>query len=100
MPIYEYECSECHNIFEITQSMSDAPLTICSTCSGPLKKLISRSAFHLKGGGWYADGYGQSKKNGDSPAEKTTPCSAAKSDNKSAPSCPKAEGGSCPAAAN
>lgn len=57
MPIYEYECKECNKVIEICQSMSDAPLTICPECSGSVKKIISQSAFHLKGGGWYADGY-------------------------------------------
>ena len=46
MAVYEYEhidtpCS-LGRIFEITQSMSDAPLTRCPECSGPVKKLISR----------------------------------------------------------
>jgi len=26
-------------------------------CGGKTKKLISKSEFHLKGGGWAADGY-------------------------------------------
>lgn len=57
MPIYEYECGSCHNVIEVTQSISEEPLTSCPDCSGTLKKIISMSAFHLKGGGWYADGY-------------------------------------------
>lgn len=57
MPIYEYECTECGNIEEVVQKMSDAPLTRCKKCSGTLRKLISHSSFHLKGGGWYADAY-------------------------------------------
>lgn len=57
MPIYEYECGSCHNVIEVTQSISEEPLTTCPDCSGTLKKIISMSAFHLKGGGWYADGY-------------------------------------------
>ena len=57
MPIYEYECSRCNKVIEAWQSFSDSPLTECPDCAGPLKKLISMSSFHLKGGGWYADGY-------------------------------------------
>ena len=38
--------------------VNDKPLKKCTECSGPLEKLISRSAFQLKGGGWYNEGYG------------------------------------------
>jgi len=57
MPIYEYECAACGRIEEAIQRFSDRPLTKCSHCSGKLHRLISQSAFHLKGSGWYADGY-------------------------------------------
>jgi putative FmdB family regulatory protein len=57
MPIYEYECTKCGKVHETWQQMSDKPLKKCSECSGKLQKLISRSAFHLKGSGWYATDY-------------------------------------------
>lgn len=57
MPIYEYECTECGDVEEAVQKMTDPPLTRCKKCSGELHKLISHSAFHLKGGGWYSDAY-------------------------------------------
>ena len=62
MPIYEYQCESCKDVIEAWQSLSDKPMTICPNCSGTLKKLISMSSFQLKGGGWYADGYGASSK--------------------------------------
>ena len=68
MPIYEYECSECGQIEEAVQKISDAPLTECVHCSGTLHKIISQSAFHLKGGGWYADLYSSKP---DKPAAKS-----------------------------
>ena len=57
MPIYEYECEKCGKVFEAWQQMSDKPLKKCEFCSGKVHKLISRSAFHLKGSGWYATDY-------------------------------------------
>ena len=75
MPIYEYECSDCGQIEEAVQKISDAPLTDCPHCSGRLHKIISQSAFHLKGGGWYADLYSSSKPDGGKPEK-----AAAKSD--------------------
>lgn len=59
MPIYEYECSDCGITMEAVQKISDDPLSECEKCGGKLKKLISQSSFHLKGGGWYADTYGK-----------------------------------------
>ncbi|VAW91650.1 Type I antifreeze protein [hydrothermal vent metagenome] len=54
MPIYEYECGVCGHTFEAFQKMVDAPLKECPECKkAALKKLISASAFRLKGDGWY-----------------------------------------------
>lgn len=54
MPIYEYECRDCGHRFEALQKISDAPLTDCPACSrASIRKLVSASAFRLKGGGWY-----------------------------------------------
>jgi putative FmdB family regulatory protein len=75
MPIYEYRCQDCSQEFERMQRFSDPPVDTCPQCSGPVQRLISRSAFHLKGGGWYATDYGR---NGSSKEEKS-----AKSDTES-----------------
>ena len=61
MPIYEYRCQKCGEQFEVIQKFSDRPLRRCRSCKGKLEKLISRSSFSLKGGGWYAEGYGGAK---------------------------------------
>ena len=54
MPIYEYQCGKCGHQLEAFQKFSDAPLTECPTChQDSLTKLISATAFHLKGTGWY-----------------------------------------------
>ena len=66
MPIYEYRCASCGHTLEVIQKVSDKPLKKCTECSGPLEKLISRSAFQLKGGGWYNEGYGGSGKSAGS----------------------------------
>ena len=70
MPIYEYECTSCHNTLEVIQRISEQPLCACPECSGSLKKLVSVSSFQLKGGGWYADGYSSSSPNETKPAIK------------------------------
>jgi putative FmdB family regulatory protein len=70
MPLYEYECTTCHKHTEKIQKFSDPEITICPHCGGPLERVISAPAISFKGGGWYADGYGNAKPaaSGDSKA--------------------------------
>lgn len=75
MPIYEYQCEQCGRLEEAIQKFSDKPLSRCKHCSGKLIKLISQSAFHLKGTGWYVTDYAgksqkETKHNTDSATEK------------------------------
>ncbi|WP_448384498.1 FmdB family zinc ribbon protein [Desulfosoma sp.] len=70
MPIYEYECTQCGQITEAMQRFSDAPLTECSHCRGPLRKMISMSTFHLKGSGWYVTDYSGRKQNDNTHSKK------------------------------
>lgn len=56
MPRYEYECDRC-GPFEVEQQMRDDPLTE-HDCGAPARRIISSTSFSLRGGGWYADGYG------------------------------------------
>lgn len=62
MPIYEYRCRDCGEEFEYQQRMSEDPKSVCESCRGTLERLISRTSFHLKGGGWYKDLYASPKK--------------------------------------
>jgi len=61
MPMYEYQCDGCNSDVEYIQKFSDPPMTKCEDCGGRLTKLLSAPSFHLTGGGWYADGYGDAK---------------------------------------
>jgi putative FmdB family regulatory protein len=61
VPIYEYKCKKCGKEFEVFQGMTDPPVKTCRYCQGPIKRLISRTTFHLKGSGWYVTDYGGKK---------------------------------------
>ena len=59
MPLYEYQCQECGETHEVVRRFSDPPYTTCSSCGGPLKKLISAPAIQFKGSGFYITDYGK-----------------------------------------
>ena len=60
MPIYEYRCERGHT-FEVTQRMTDDPLTSCSTCDAPVERVFHPVAVHFKGSGFYTTDYGKKK---------------------------------------
>ncbi len=58
MPIFEYECKKCGKVEEIlTVKMSDYSKPDCIDCKVPMRRIVSKSNFHLKGTGWFRDGY-------------------------------------------
>jgi len=57
MPLYEYECRQCRRTYERIQKFSDPPDANCEVCGGAVYRLLSASAFHFKGSGWYATDY-------------------------------------------
>jgi putative FmdB family regulatory protein len=114
MPTYEYVCSRCNHQFEIFQSMTDEPLTVCpkEKCGmrrwgkGRVKRAITAGAgLIFKGSGFYttdyrSEGYKEAAKKespppapstgGDGkPAAKTEAGSQTKSETKAAK--PKSE---------
>jgi len=82
MPIYEYRCTECEDEFETTQSISADPLNTCEKCNGKLERLISASAFHLKGTGWYKTDYATPKKDNGNEKKDGTEKGDGKTDTK------------------
>ncbi len=53
MPTYEYECQQCHQRVEAVQKFTDAPLSVCPHCEGPLRKVFSSIGIAFKGSGFY-----------------------------------------------
>jgi putative FmdB family regulatory protein len=99
MPVYEYACEKCGHEFEREQRITDAPVKTCPKCRAKkVRRLISRTAFVLKGGGWYSDLYASPKPEtpgGEKPAESAEAKPEAKGDAK--PDKPDSKGDSKPA---
>ncbi len=95
MPMYDYGCKACGHEFEREQRISENPVKKCPEC-GKLqaKRLISKTSFVLKGGGWYNDLYASgkpdskdTKDSGEAKSESSAESSSgSKSESKSASS--------------
>jgi putative FmdB family regulatory protein len=57
VPTYDYRCDQCARTFEVRQRISEAALTTCERCGGPIHRLLAPAPFILKGGGWYVTDY-------------------------------------------
>jgi putative FmdB family regulatory protein len=85
MPTYEYSCTSC-GTFDVEQRITEPALATCDKCGGPVERLISRSSFALRGGGWYADGYSSGGKTAQKEA-----CAARPGEGCGGGACKKAE---------
>lgn len=89
MPLYEYECSNCHHRFEKIESFSAPEKRECPKCGKVAKRLLAAPAIQFKGSGWYVTDYGR-KNSGPTPApasaEKTSGTTAEKGTTKKASS--------------
>lgn len=57
MPLYEYECPACGQVFEELRRAGDTTAAACPKCGEPASRIVSLSAFALKGSGFYATDY-------------------------------------------
>jgi len=63
MPIYEFECSACGDVFDRLQKLSDPDPSECPACGKPdVRRRVTAPAFRLAGSGWYETDF---KKDGD-----------------------------------
>ncbi len=78
MPTYEYECQNCRERHEAVQRFSDAPLTDCPRCGGPLRRVFSSVGIVFKGSGFYkTDSRPGGSPSGTTPSSAPTPSPAA-----------------------
>ncbi|MBZ5607915.1 MAG: zinc ribbon domain-containing protein [Acidobacteriia bacterium] len=91
MPLYEYKCDKCGEVFEVIEKFSDEPLQVHEKCGGAVQRLISTSALQFKGSGWYVTDYargGQRSDKSDSAAKTSTTDTSAKTEGKPSESKP------------
>ncbi|MGD9609074.1 MAG: FmdB family zinc ribbon protein [Desulfovibrionaceae bacterium] len=58
MPLYEFRCPACDHVFEELRRAGDDGDAPCPDCGHASPRVVSLSAFALKGTGFYANDYG------------------------------------------
>jgi putative FmdB family regulatory protein len=69
LPIYEYKCEGCGDVFEVIQKFADEPLTVHEKCGGHVHRLMSAPSFQFKGSGWYVTDYAKGGNSAPSKGE-------------------------------
>ena len=62
MPTYVYRCRDCDHYFEVVQSMSDDPVTVCEACGSEVTRVMFAPAIHFKGSGFHNTDYGTKRR--------------------------------------
>lgn len=80
MPTYSYACEACDHTFEKEQRITEDPIRKCPKCKkNKARRQITSGNFILKGGGWYADGYGSSSGSSSKDSSDSSSSSSSKS---------------------
>lgn len=93
MPIYEYRCNDCGQIFEEWQKGFEERDVPCPVCGHKARRIISNTAFVLKGTGWYVTDYSRNGSHGSATSDGNGTNGAHKPAEsvESAPAAPKTE---------
>jgi putative FmdB family regulatory protein len=88
MPAYDFKCTACGAVFEITRRAGEATPVTCPACGAPAKRVFTPVGVHFKGPGFHNTDYRKAsdKRPADAPAGPAP-----------TPSCPASDGGTpCP----
>ena len=100
MPAYDFKCTACDQVFEITRRSGESSPVTCPACESAAKRVFTPVGVHFKGSGFY-----NTDRTTGSPAAATVAPTAdtpATTPAAPAPSCPASPGAGCagcPAAA-
>jgi putative FmdB family regulatory protein len=106
VPTYQYACTnpQGKHEFEVVQSFSDAPVSVCPECGSPVRKVYGSVGVVFKGSGFYrtdsrkaataSESSSTTSSNG-SGAKESSPAAATKTDSSSStsPSTPSSTSG-------
>jgi putative FmdB family regulatory protein len=85
VPVYDYRCSSCDNVYE-TREGFDAPSTqSCPRCGGLARRVLYAPPIVFKGSGFYVTDNRNDRGNGGSSLASTTSSSGSESASTSEP---------------
>ena len=87
MPAYDYRCSTCHAVFEVTRRFGETADVACPECGAGAKRLYTPVGVVFKGSGFHNTDYRPRPK-----AEESSPSGKDSCSTSSSPAC-----ASCPA---
>ena len=82
MPIYEYQCDSCGTQRELILKHGEVARPTCAACRKRMRRVISKTAFILKGSGWYVTDYPSDARKKGIEGEKPAPAAAAAGEKK------------------
>ena len=82
MPIYEYQCDTCGAQRELILKHGEVARPTCTACRKRMRRVISKTAFILKGSGWYVTDYPSDARKKGLEGEKPSPAAAAAGEKK------------------
>ena len=90
MPVYEYRCTNCNHLFEVTHEVGGTPGP-CPVCGGPARRVFTSVGLIFKGSGFHTTDYrkspasdGADKKDADKKAPEKKPSTGVSSPDVSA----------------
>lgn len=57
MPQYDYRCTACDEVFEVTRPVGKAGEECCPSCGAPAKRVFTPVGVHFKGSGFHNTDY-------------------------------------------
>jgi putative FmdB family regulatory protein len=75
LPLYEYKCEKCGNLFEKIEPNTASETKKCPKCGGKAPRQFAAPAIQFKGTGWYVTDYAgknSASKSGDSGESKSS----------------------------
>lgn len=82
MPIYEYQCDSCGSQRELILKHGEVARPSCTACRKRMRRVISKTAFILKGSGWYVTDYPSDARKKGLEGEKPASAAAAAGEKK------------------
>ncbi len=80
MPLYEYECTKCHEHFDVFHEVGEKKRPRCPECGSSSRRVFLPVGIIFKGSGFHVNDYGRGNggKNNDREKSEEAPAKAKK----------------------